>query len=89
MQQAGEDRAVRVRVLHIAPAGNIELRRVKAPAFQKIGSDALKVFQSLLTEPDDFVSRTTEELFRPFVHGGGGADVWTYDLKQRYAFLLD
>jgi hypothetical protein len=55
MQRAKEDRADRVRVLHIAPAANLALRKVPSPTLRRFGDDAFIVFRSLLVHPEDFV----------------------------------
>lgn len=86
MQAEKEDGAERVRVLHIAPAGNTRLRRVTSPTLRPLGDDALAVFRLLLATPDDFISRTTESLFAPLIAAAPADDDWATYLRERYAF---
>jgi len=89
MKKIGEDRTERVRVLHIAPAANLALRKVTSPALKRFGDDAFAVFRSLLVLPADFVSRSTESLFGPLISNPNGANEWAGYLARRYAFLVD
>jgi hypothetical protein len=89
MQKHGEDGASRVRVLHIAPAANLALKKVTSSALRRFGDNAFTVFRSLLVRPDDFVSRSTEELFGLLVAELGDKDDWSAYLNRRYAFLAD
>jgi hypothetical protein len=86
MQKARECGADRVIVLHVAPAANIALKRVTAPALRRFDDDAFAVFRSLLVRPDDFTSVSTEELFGPLVAELGESDAWTAYLDRRYGF---
>ncbi|RWN61243.1 hypothetical protein [Mesorhizobium sp.] len=87
MQAEQEDGAERVRVLHIAPAANRRLTRVTSPAMRPLGDNAFKVYSSLLVEPDDFISRSTESLFSSLIAHARADDVWANYLRGRYAFL--
>jgi hypothetical protein len=87
MQRLKEDGANRVRVLHIAPAANLALTRVTSPALKRFGNNAFTVFRSLLTRPEDFVSRSTESLFGPLMSDLNND--WAAYLARRYAFLAD
>jgi hypothetical protein len=88
MQLAHEDGAERVSVLHISPAGNRALHKVTSPDLRRFGDDAFAVFKSLLVRPDDFVSRTTEQVFAPaLADPGPGAAEWAAYLSDRYTFL--
>lgn len=89
MQRARECGAERVRVLHVAPAANLALRSVTSPKLRLHGDNAFAVFKSLLVQPDNFVSRSTEELFGPLVAEVGSTDDWSAYLTYRYAFLAD
>jgi hypothetical protein len=89
IQKAREGGSDRVRVLHIAPAGNVALKRVTAPALASYGDNAFDVFRKLLVRPDDFVSRSTEDVFGQLVAEFGNADEWSNYLARRYAFLRD
>ncbi|WP_224407292.1 hypothetical protein [Afifella sp. IM 167] len=90
MERATEGGATRVRVLHIAPSANTDLHRVTAPALQSFGADALAVFRQLLVRPDDFLQRTTEELFgtlTPDIASDAETKDWASYLQRRYTFL--
>ncbi|WP_187970809.1 PGN_0703 family putative restriction endonuclease [Aquibium microcysteis] len=84
MQAAKEDGAERVRVLHVAPAGNWRLRRVTSPALRALGDDAFAVFRSLLADPESFVGQSTEALFHPLIAEAPADDVWAGYLRDRY-----
>ncbi|PBC01456.1 hypothetical protein [Mesorhizobium sp. WSM3860] len=87
MQATQEDGAERVRVLHIAPAGNERLTRVTSPALRPLGDNAFKVYRSMLEYPDDFISRSTESLFSPLIADAPKGDAWADYLRDRYTFL--
>ena len=86
MQAAREDGADQVRVLHISPAGNRALHKVTAPALQKFGDDAFTAFSAVLVQPDDFIGRTTEQVFGPLL-AEIPDDAWAAYLIDRYSFL--
>jgi hypothetical protein len=86
MEKAKDSGSSRVRVLHIAPAANLSLRKVTSPALRRFGDDAFAVFRSLLVSPENFVSRSTEDLFGPIVLDSGADKLWSY-VGRRYAFL--
>jgi hypothetical protein len=88
IQHAGEHRCDRVRVLHISPSGNTALHRVTSPGLQRFGGDAFEVFRSLLARPDDFISRSTEQVFGPAIAAGDAESAdWAAYLTSRYTFL--
>ena len=88
MQAAHEDGAERVRVLHISPSSNHALHTVTAPALQSRGDDAFHVFRNLLVRPDDFVSRSTTEVFgQALAKAEGEAMPWANYILDRYSFL--
>lgn len=89
MQRAKEEGADRVRVLHIAPAANLALRKVTSPSLRRFGDDIFTVFRSLIVRPKDFVSRSTEVVFGPLISDPNGANDWAAYLARRYAFLAD
>jgi hypothetical protein len=89
MQKVGEQGAERARVLHISPSGNHALHRVTSPELRRFGDDAFQVFRQLLVQPDQFVSRTTEELFYPLIDVSPPTDPWAAYLIKRYGFLSD
>lgn len=89
MRKAQVDGATRVRVLHVSPLGNRALHRVTSPALRQFGNDAFEVFQALLCERGDFISWSTEELFRPLIEASALDDPWATYLLQRYRFLSE
>lgn len=88
MERDQDEPAERVRVLHIAPSANLALRKVTSPVLALQGSDVLALFPSLLSEPDSFVSMSTEALFAPLIDARPD-DAWAAYLSGRYAFLKD
>jgi hypothetical protein len=88
MGKAREDGMDRVRVLHISPAANHALRKVTSPTLRRFGDDAFATFQSVLSQPEDFASRTTESLFGS-VRKIIGEPAWAEYLFGRYRFLED
>lgn len=89
IEKAAEGSAKRVRVLHIAPAANLALKSMTSPPLRRYGDNAFAVFKSLLVQPDNFVSRSTEELFGPLLTEFGSTDDWAAYLAHRYTFLGD
>lgn len=92
MGLAREDCARRVRVLHISPRGNQSLHRVTSDGLRRFGHDAFDVFASVLVEPSDFLSRTTDEVFTRVVmteHVEAAAREWSAYLLDRYAGLFN
>jgi hypothetical protein len=90
MERAREDGADRVSVLHISPSANRSLHKVTAPALRRFGADAFDVFRRLLVQPDNFVSRTAEEVFNPTIqinHADPETAAWSEYLRNRYSFL--
>ena len=88
MQRARECDADLVRVLHIAPSVNEALKKVTAPALRRFGINAFQVWKQLLVKQQDFISRTTEELFSPLVDAADANDgPWASYLRTRYKFL--
>jgi hypothetical protein len=90
-ERAREDGAERVSVLHISPSANQPLHKVTAPALTRFGTDAFDVFRSLLVQPENFVARTVEEVFRPIVgteHSDPATEGWSEYLCDRYSSLI-
>ena len=66
MELAHELGADVVSVLHIAPAHNLDFRRVTSPKLQPLAKSVIEVWQRLVRESDRFASVHTETLFGPF-----------------------
>lgn len=90
MQEAREDGADHVMVLHVSPRQNTKLHRVTAPALKRFGGAAFAAFRAVLVRPEDFVAVSTEDLFGPLLAeaaGDAGHAAWADYLRQRYTFL--
>jgi hypothetical protein len=86
MEKAREAKTDRVRVLHIAPAGNRRLHAVTSKALSRFGVDAFAVFAQTLVDPSAFVGRTIEQVFGPIL-AEMPEDPWAAYLSDRYTFL--
>lgn len=90
MEATREDGADRVRVLHLSPQGNRDLRRVTAPALRALATDAFDAFRTALQPPSDGVPRfsclATETAFAPLLKDQAG-EAWADHLTARYGFL--
>lgn len=90
MERARELGTQRVSVLHVALAGNASLHMVTSPGLRRFGVDVFSVFSSLLAEPDRFISRSTEQVFGPFLsmeHTDPSARAWTGYVNSRCTFM--
>jgi hypothetical protein len=75
--------------LHIAPSKNEALKKVTAPALRRFGNNAFEVWKYLLVRPDDFVSRSAENLFNPLIEmADAEIEKWANYLRARYQFLM-
>ncbi|MBX3056127.1 MAG: hypothetical protein KF770_06595, partial [Anaerolineae bacterium] len=90
MERAKEMGADTVSVLHIAPAHNLDFRKVTSPQLVALGTTPIDVWKKL-TKPDGrFISISTEELF-----GSLSADHlpevqdWLDYIGARYAWIHD
>jgi hypothetical protein len=52
-----------VSLLHIAPAHNLDFKKVTSPALQHLGNSPTQIWGKLVREKDRFRSISTEELF--------------------------
>jgi hypothetical protein len=90
MEKAHELGADVVSLLHIAPAHNLDFRRVTSPTLRCLGDSATDVWKRLVRTPDRFTSVSTEDLFGrlPIDHLPELVGWWDY-ISQRYPLLLD
>jgi len=89
MERAQELGAERVSVLHLAPAGNTDFRRITAPALKSPGETATGVWKSLLTAPDRFISTGIESLFGTFpIAAHPDLKPWWAYITGRYGWVL-
>jgi hypothetical protein len=80
-----------VRVLHIAPRGNVDFTLVTSERLRREypNSSATEVWASLLLAPTRFTSVHTEDLFGPLVAlPPVGLEHWAEYLRDRYASVL-
>jgi hypothetical protein len=88
MERAQELGANKVSVLHIAPACNIDFRKVTSPKLETLGETATSIWKKLARPRDRFISVSTEELF-----GKLSADelpemqAWLDYVSMRYAWV--
>jgi len=66
MEKAHESGADDVSLLHIAPAHNIDFRRVTSPSLGSLGNSATEVWGKLVKDSGAFTSVSTEKLFGGF-----------------------
>lgn len=85
MQQAREDGADRVSVLHVSPLGNRALHQVTPPRLQERGADVFDIFRGLLVRPEDFTATSPEQAFGPTL-AQHRAEPWAAWLLGRYGF---
>ena len=63
MEKEHEDGAKIVSVLHIAPAHNLDFKRVTSPELVGLGDSPTSVWKKLIRKQDRFASVSTEALF--------------------------
>jgi hypothetical protein len=90
MEKAHELGADVVSLLHIAPAHNLDFKRITSPALRPLGASATEVWQALVKTPDRFMSVSTEALFGPFDAGKFPAlKAWREYVTARYSWLTE
>lgn len=90
MEQARENGAEEVSILHISPSRNRALHKVTSPRLKPFGDDVFAVFRSLLATPGHFLSLTTEQAFGPLLALDDldpAFREWAAYLSGRYRFL--
>ncbi|HRV96848.1 MAG TPA: hypothetical protein P5526_32130, partial [Anaerolineae bacterium] len=89
MEKAHELGADRVSLLHIAPAHNLDFKRVTSPALKPLGASATEVWQRLVKTPDKFTSVSTETLFGEFnAQPFPELEAWWAYISARYSWLV-
>jgi hypothetical protein len=90
MEKAPELDANFVSLLHIAPAANIDFRRVTSPGLRRFGSTASVVWKQMVRNPDQFTSISTEALFKNFdINSFPDLMPWWDYTTSRYAWVLE
>ncbi|HRQ40891.1 MAG TPA: hypothetical protein PLD25_23500 [Chloroflexota bacterium] len=90
MERAKEMGADTVSVLHIAPAHNLDFRKVTSPQLKALGATPMEVWKKLVESDGRFISVSTEQLF-----GSLSADHlpemrdWLDYIGARYAWIHD
>ncbi len=88
MEKAHELGADIVSLLHIAPAHNLDFKRITSSKLQSLGTSATEVWQKLVKIPDRFIGVSTEELFGKFdVQQFPELKVWWEYISSRYTWL--
>ena len=88
MERSCELGADVVSVLHIAPAHNLDFRKVTSPALRSLGDSAVDVWKKLVRMPDRFISVSTEDLFGDFrVENFPKLVAWGKYISARYAWI--
>lgn len=89
MEQAHELGADRVSLLHIAPAHNLDFKKITSPSLKPLGASATEVWQKLVKIPGRFISVSTEALFGEFdVRRFSELKAWREYITSRYTWLV-
>ena len=79
-----------VSLLHIAPAHNLDFKKVTSPALQHLGSSPTQIWGKLVKEQDRFKSVSTEELFGSLSNmQSSELKDWSNYIQDRYPWLKD
>lgn len=90
MEKAHELGADVVSVLHLAPAHNLNFRKVTSPDLRGMGDSATAVWKKLVVGPEKFNSISTEDLFGNLsVERMPELQDWILYLFERYSWLRD
>lgn len=90
MEMAHESNADIVTLLHIAPAHNVDFRRVTSPRLKYLGDSVTSVWAKLVKPEERFISASTEQLF-----GNLSAEqlpemrTWLAYIAARYAWVRE
>lgn len=90
MEKAHEMGADIVSLLHIAPAHNLDFRKVTSPELIKLGKSATSIWEQLVTTKGRFINVRTEQLF-----GNLSAEIfpeienWLEYIYSRYAWVRE
>jgi hypothetical protein len=90
MEKAHELGADVVSLLHIAPAHNLDFKKVTSPALKHLGNSPTEIWANLVKEEDWFRSVSTEELFGSFsVEQSPELKEWSDYIQARYRWVND
>jgi hypothetical protein len=83
MEKAQEMNADIVSLLHIAPAHNLDFRKITSPALKHLGNSPTQIWGKLVKEQDRFRSVCTEDLF------GGLSEEQLPELKELLNYIQE
>jgi hypothetical protein len=90
MEEAHELGVDQVSLLHIAPAQNIDFKRITSPDLRHIGESATSVWSALVKKSDRFQSVSTEELFGTYdTSKFPELNEWKDYITSRYSWLVE
>jgi len=79
-----------VSVLHIAPAHNIDFRKITSPKLSSLGDTATDIWKKLVKPEGRFISVSTENLFNIlFVEQFLGLETWIKYIQGRYTWICE
>jgi hypothetical protein len=90
MEKAREMDADIVSLLHIAPAHNLDFKKVTSPALKYLGNSPTQIWGNLVKEEDRFRSVSTEKLFgRLIIEQPPELKDWSDYIQDRYRWVKD
>ncbi len=90
MEKAKEMDADIVSLLHIAPAHNLDFRKVTSPTLKQLGNSPTEIWGKLVRDNTRFKSVYTEGLFGGFsVEEMSELKEWLDYLQKRYRWVKD
>ena len=90
MEKAREMGADIVSLLHIAPAHNLDFKKVTSPALKHLGNSPTEIWHKLVREEDRFKSVSTEDLFGSLSNlQSSELKDWSNYIQDRYRWLKD
>jgi hypothetical protein len=79
-----------VNLLHIAPAHNLDFKKVTSPALQHLGNPPTQIWANLVKEEGRFRSVSTEELFgRLSIEQLPELKEWLDYIQERYWWMKE
>ncbi len=85
MEKANEIGVDIVSLLHIAPAHNLDFRKITSPALNQLGNSPTEIWSNLVKDKARFKSVHTETLFGGFsIEKMPKMNEWSEYLQERY-----
>ena len=89
MEKAKELGVDVVSLLHIAPAHNLDFKRITSPKLKPLGQSVTEVWSEIVKKPNRFISVSTEKLFGKFdTSDYPELKEWRKYITERYAWLI-